>query len=60
MASNHRSRPGIVNSWIKKFHNRGMFKQMPVVRMHKKPLPMTCPKENQQKALAKSQTVGKR
>jgi len=28
--------------------------------MHKEPLPMACLRENQQKALAKSQLIGKR
>ena len=31
-----------------------------MVGMHRELLPMACPRENQQKALAKSQSVGKR
>jgi len=31
-----------------------------VMGMHKEPLPMACPRENQQKVLAKSQSIRKR
>jgi len=33
---------------------------MTIVGMHRKLLPMACPRENQQKVLAKSQSVRKR
>jgi len=33
---------------------------MTLVGMHREPLPMACPRENQQEVLAKSQSVGKR
>jgi len=31
-----------------------------IVGMHRKPLPMACPRENQQEVLAESQLIGKR
>jgi len=33
---------------------------MTLVGMHREPLPMACPRENQQEVLAESQSVGKR
>jgi len=33
---------------------------MIIVGMHREPLPIACPRENQQKVLAKSWSVGKR
>ena len=33
---------------------------MLVIGMYKKPLPMACSRQSQQKALAKSQIIGKR
>jgi len=54
MAPNRNVIPKTVNSNIWKIHNRKMSEWTIIVGMHRKPLPMACPKENQQKALAKS------
>jgi len=49
-----------VNSSTWKIYNKRMSEWIIIVGMHKEPLPMACLRENQQKVLAKSQSVGKR
>ena len=53
MASNHNLKFKMINSQTKKVYNRKMSKQMTVVVIYQKPLPMACPKKSQQKVLAK-------
>ena len=60
MVSNHSLKFRIINSQTQKGYNKRMFKQAPVVGIYKELLPMACLRENQQKALAKNQLVGKR
>ena len=60
MASNHRLKLWIVNSQTRKIYDRKMFKQMPVMGMHKELLPMACLRQNWQEALTESQIIGKK
>jgi len=47
MASNRSAILRAVNSNTWKIHNRRMSEWTTVVGMHRKPLPMACPRENQ-------------
>ena len=60
MAPNRSAVPGIVNSSTWKIYDRRMSEWTPMIGMHREPLPIACLKENQQKVLAKSQSVRKR
>jgi len=60
MALNGNAILRIINSNIWKIYNRRMSEWTPIVGMHRELLPMACPRENQQKVLAESQSVGKR
>jgi len=54
MAPNRSAIPGTVNNSTWKIHDRRMSEWIIMVGMHREPLPMACPKENQQEILAKN------
>ena len=60
MAFNKSAVLKIINSSIWKIYNRKMSKWIIIVGMYRELLPMACLRENQQKVLAKNQSVGKR
>jgi len=60
MAPNRSAVLRTVNSSTWKIHDRRMSEWMIIMGMHRESLPMICPRENQQKILAESQSVGKR
>jgi len=60
MAPNRSAVPRTVNSSTWKIYNKRMSEWTTIMGMHRELLPMACPRENQQKVLAKRQSVGKR
>ena len=60
MASNGSAVLRIVNSNTWKIYNRKMSEWILIMGMHRELLPITCPRENQQEILAKSQSVRKK
>jgi len=60
MAPNRSAVLRTVNSSTWKIYNRKMSEWTIIVEMHRELLPMTCPRENQQKVLAENQSIRKR